>query len=113
MAEVAYFGSASFITLITGTQRKTECDISVMHIPGSGSNIFDIGGNLAEYMVYDLYFTNASRYTDLRAMVGTSACLITWEFSGSAYLKSLNRTFVNSAACNATFATAEFLEKVV
>ena len=111
MSTPATFGSASsFIVLITGAGRTTEADMTATHIPGSDLNVIDIGGRLNSTISYDLYFTSASRYNSLATWVGASGALTTYDFAGStAYLKSLRRSFVNSSAPYATFATAEFI----
>jgi hypothetical protein len=106
---MATFGAAVFGVRITGTDRTTEAEVTKMHIPGSDINVLDKGGLLSEPLTYELYFTSDTAYDNLRALVNTSATLTTYDFTGTAYLQRLQRTFINPVGGYATTARAEFI----
>ena len=103
------FGAASFGVRITGANRDTSAEMSEMHIPGSDNTVIDIGGLLPEKLSYELYFATSSDYDTMRGLVGTADTLSAFDLSGTAYLKSLRRTWTNPIGDNATLATAEFI----
>jgi len=80
-----------------------------MHIPGSDITVIDVGGMLPEPLSYELYFATDADYDNLRALVGTTANLTTYDVNVNAYLLSLKRTLVVPLGGYATIAKAEFL----
>ena len=110
MPTLGSFGAVTFGVRIDGAQQETSSEMSEMHIPGGSVTIVDIGGALPVRYNYELYFTTDDDYASMRALVGTSATLTAYGVTtGTAYLKSLRRTWTNPVGDNQTTATAEFI----
>ena len=104
------FGAVPFGVRISGVNQDTSAEMTEMHIPGGAVTIVDLGGALPIKYNYELYFATDNDYDSMRALVGTAATLTAYGVAtGTAYLKSLRRTFINPTGDYQTLATAEFI----
>jgi len=103
------FGAVPFRVRISNVTRTTESEFTIMHIPGGDVNVIDMGGPLHTPMTYELYFAKSSDYELMVAKVGTADGLQAYDFTGTVYLKSLTRNWVNPLGEYPTLATAEFI----
>jgi hypothetical protein len=103
------FGAAYFDVLLDGIGRGRDSEVSVVHIPGSATNVIDIGGQGELRLSLGLYFGTESNYFVLEGLVGTQATLTIPDGTYSdAFLRSVRRTWRNSNGSQ-TKADADFI----
>jgi hypothetical protein len=86
------FGAVTFGVLTTSSLFQDVADVTQIHIPGSDTTYFDVGGRIGGYVSLSLKLAEVD-YESLVALIATQATL-TFEGSdwGSALLAGLRMT---------------------